>query len=73
MLNRSDAFILNFTEKLMVYALGRRVSYQDMPAIRTITAEAAKNGNRFSSFVLGIVRSPAFSMSKAAEPATAAR
>jgi len=71
-LTHSDAFIQNLTEKLMAYAVGRRIAYYDMPTIRTITRDAAKNNNRFSSLVLGIVKSPAFQMSKAAEPVTTA-
>jgi len=43
-----------------------------MPTIRAITREAAKNNNRFSFFVLGIVKSPAFQMSKAEAPASEA-
>jgi len=70
--NHSDAFISNLTEKLAEYALGRRVEYYDMPAIRAITKEAAKNNNRFSSFVLGIVKSAAFQMSTAEAPTTEA-
>jgi hypothetical protein len=66
---RSDAFVQNFTIKLMAYALGRRVEYFDMPTIRAIDREADKNDNRFSSLVLGIVKSSAFQMSKT-EPAT---
>jgi len=66
-LNHSNAFIENFAEKLMEYALGRRTEYYDMPAIRSITKEAAKKGNTFSSFVWGIVKNPAFQMSKAPE------
>jgi len=62
---RSDAFIQNLTIKLMAYGLGRRVEYFDMPVIRSIDREAAKNNNRFSSLVLGIVKSSAFEMSKA--------
>ena len=49
----------------MAYALGRRIEYYDMPTVRAITRDAAKNNNRFSSLVLGIVKSPAFQMSKA--------
>ena len=64
--------ILNFTEKLLEYAVGRRVEYYDMPSIRTIARDAAKNNNRFSSLVLGIVKSSAFQMSKAEAPTTAA-
>jgi len=64
-LKHSDAFIETLTEKLMAYAVGRRMQYYDMPAIRDITRNAQKNNNRFSSFVLGIVKSAAFQMSKA--------
>ena len=70
---RSDAFIGNLAEKLMAYALGRRIEYFDMPTIRSITREAAKNNNRFSSFILGITRSPAFQMSTAEAAPTEAR
>ena len=52
----------------MAYALGRRVEYYDQPTIRAIVKKAAQNGNRFSSFVLGIVNSAAFQMAQA-EPA----
>ena len=44
----------------MTYALGRRVEYYDMPTVRSIVRQAAKNDHRFSSYVLGIVNSPAF-------------
>jgi len=69
LVNRSELFIQNLTEKMMAYALGRRTEYFDMPTIRAITRDTAKNNNRFSSIVLGIVKSPAFTMSKA-EPLT---
>ena len=64
LIKHSDIVIRAFTESLMTYALGRRVEYYDMPAIRAIVNDAAKNGNRFSSFVMGIVNSGAFRMSK---------
>ena len=64
-LKYSDAFIGNFTENLLMYALGRRVQYYDMPAVRAITREAARNNNRFSALVLGIAKSAPFQMSKA--------
>ena len=60
LLSRSDRFVSTLTEKLLVYALGRGLKYTDMPAVRAITREAAKNGNRFSSLVLGIVKSEPF-------------
>jgi hypothetical protein len=52
----------------MAYALGRRVEYYDQPTVRAIAKKAAQNGNKFSSFVLGVVNSAAFQMAKA-EPA----
>ncbi len=70
MLNHSDAIIQNLTEKLLSYAIGRRVEYYDMPTVRTITRDVAKNKNRFSSLIMNIVKSPAFQMSKAEPAAT---
>lgn len=62
LLNHSESFFRNFAENLMMYGLGRRVEYYDMPTIRTLTRRAEQNNNRFSSFVLGIVESPQFQM-----------
>jgi hypothetical protein len=64
-LKYSDAFIGNFTENLMTYAVGRRVQYYDMPAVREIMREAARDNNRLSAVILGVVKSPPFQMSKA--------
>jgi len=63
-LNHSDAFVGNFTQNLLAYGVGHVLDYRDMPAVRAIMREAAKENNHFSSFVLGIVRSPLFQMSK---------
>ena len=63
-LKRPEAFIRNFTEKLLAYGLGRVLDHRDMPNVRSITRMAAKEGNSFSSFVMGIVQSPGFQMSK---------
>jgi mono/diheme cytochrome c family protein len=60
MLRYSDQFERVVTEKLMIYALGRGVEYQDMPLVRSIVRESAPANYRFSSVVLGIVKSPAF-------------
>jgi hypothetical protein len=65
LLKHQDMFFLSFTERLMTYSLGRRVEYFDMPAIRKIVRDAAKDNNRFSAFVLGVVNSRAFQMSRA--------
>jgi hypothetical protein len=48
------------TSKLMAYALGRRLEYYDRPAVRQIVRDAAAHDYRWSSIVMGIVKSPAF-------------
>jgi hypothetical protein len=65
LLGHSDAYIQTFTESLLAYGLGRVVDYHDMPTVRGIEREAAKSGNHFTSFVLGIVKSTPFQMRKA--------
>ncbi len=60
--SRPGIFAGVLTERLMTYALGRGVETSDMPAIRRILADAARNDYRFSSIVLGIVRSTPFEM-----------
>jgi mono/diheme cytochrome c family protein len=62
LLKHSDMFYRSFTESLMTYALGRRVEYTDMPTVRGVIRDAAKNQSRISSFILGVVNSPAFRM-----------
>ena len=62
LLGRPDLFVTTLTEKLLIYALGRGVEHHDAPAIRAITREAAADGNRFSSLILGVVKSPPFQM-----------
>ena len=59
---KPDIFASVLTEKLMIYALGRGVQYYDMPAVRAIVRDAARNDYRFSSIVLGIVKSTPFEM-----------
>ena len=66
LLKHQDMFVLSFTERLMTYSLGRRIESYDMPAIRKIIRDAAKDNNRFSAFVMGVVNSRAFQMSRAA-------
>jgi hypothetical protein len=62
LLSRSDAFVSSFTEKLLTYALGRRIEYYDEPSVRQITRTARGENYRFSTLVLGIVRSAPFQM-----------
>ena len=58
----SPQFVRVVTEKLLTYALGRGVEYSDMPLVRSIVRDAAGSNYRFSSLVLGIVRSAPFQM-----------
>ena len=60
LLRYSPQFVRNVTERLMTYAMGRGVEYYDMPMVRSIVHDAAPNHYRFSSLVLGIVKSPQF-------------
>ena len=64
LLKRPTPLVRTFTENLMAYALGRRVEYFDKPTVRAIARDAEANGYKLSSFILGIVRSPAFQMKR---------
>lgn len=72
LLDRSDVFVTTAIEKLLTYAIGRRTESTDMPAVRSILRSAAREDDRFSALVLGVVRSEPFRMrAKAAqEPST---
>ena len=67
LLKRREIILRTFTENLMAYALGRRLEYFDMPAVRAIVRDAGAADNRFSAFALGIARSAAFQMGRAEE------
>lgn len=66
-LNRSEVFLGTFCENLLSYGVGRVVEPYDMPVVRSVAREAARNNNRFSAFVLAIVKSAPFQMRKAEE------
>jgi hypothetical protein len=55
----------------MAYSLGRRVEYFDQPAIREIVRNAAEDDYRLSAFIQGIVSTPAFRNTRAAQPVVA--
>ena len=57
-----DLFVRAFTERLMMYALGRELQAYDMPQVRAVVRRAAPRGNRLSAIVSGIVSSDAFRM-----------
>jgi hypothetical protein len=62
LMSRPEVFVSTLTEKLMTYALGRGVDYNDEPAIRAIVARAASDHYHFSDLVAGIVKSAPFRM-----------
>ena len=63
-LKRPTVFRRTLAKNLMAYALGRRVEYYDMPTIRDMERNAADDGDRMSAYILGVVMSPAFRMSR---------
>ena len=65
LLRHPELFVATLTENLLTFALGRGVEYYDAPAVRKIVSDAGKNGYRFSSIILGIVKSVPFQMRRA--------
>jgi mono/diheme cytochrome c family protein len=71
--SNGETFAQSVTEKLLTYAIGRGLEYEDMPLVRSITHDAAEDDYRFSSLLMGVIRSPAFTMNaKTAAETTAA-
>ena len=66
LLDRKEMVLRTFTENLLTYALGRRLSAADMPVVRAIVASAARDGYRISSFVRGVATSAPFTTTSAA-------
>jgi hypothetical protein len=67
LLAKREQFVETVTEKLLMYATGRGLEYHDYPTVRAIVRDAAANGYRASSLVLGVVRSAPFQMRQPAE------
>jgi hypothetical protein len=62
LMNHPEDFVSTFTEKLMIYALGRGIESYDAPAIRKITRDAAHSDYSFSTVIMGIIKSAPFQM-----------
>jgi mono/diheme cytochrome c family protein len=60
LVDRPAMFVNAVTERLMMYSINRELEYFDMPQVRAIVREAAKENYKLSSIVLGIVNSDAF-------------
>jgi hypothetical protein len=65
LVKRPEVFVGTMTEKLLTYALGRALEPSDMPAVRAIVRQAARDGYRFSSLVEGVAHSVPFTMRSA--------
>jgi mono/diheme cytochrome c family protein len=72
LLKDPEQFPRTVTEKLMAYALGRRLEYYDQPSVRKIVRDAAAKQYRWSSLIVGVVESPAFLM-RTSQPALQAK
>jgi hypothetical protein len=68
LMSRPERFVTALTEKLMMYGLGRKIEYYDMPQVRAIVQGAKKEDYRFASIVLGIVNSDDFRMQIEGKP-----
>ncbi|MBF8305705.1 MAG: hypothetical protein HW398_893 [Acidobacteria bacterium] len=62
LVDKDDEFVTTLTEKLLTFAMGRGVEYYDQPAVRRIVRAAAPSGYRWSSLMVGIVKSTPFQM-----------
>jgi mono/diheme cytochrome c family protein len=67
LLKYSPQFVRVVTENLFIYALGRGTEYYDMPLIRSIVRDSESKNYRFSSLILGIVKSEPFQMNQKVE------
>jgi hypothetical protein len=67
LVSRKEDYVRTVTEKLLAYSVGRGIEYYDLPAIRQIARESAPADYRWSSLILGIVRSRPFSMGRVAQ------
>jgi hypothetical protein len=63
-LKRRDEFLRCLTEKMMTYALGRKLEYSDTPAVARIVEQLKRDNYRFSTLVVGIVSSEPFRYAK---------
>jgi mono/diheme cytochrome c family protein len=67
LVQKKDAFIETFTERLLTYALGRGVEEYDFAALRKVTRDAAKDNQKWSAIILGIVNSTPFQMRRVSD------
>jgi hypothetical protein len=62
-----DEFVTTFTEKLMIYALGRGLESYDQPAVRAVMRDAGKENYNIQALIRAIINSPQFQMRRTKE------
>jgi hypothetical protein len=62
LVRRPDVFVQTFSEKLLIYALGRGLTAEDMPTVRKIVRDSGQQQYRFTALLQGIVESTPFQM-----------
>ncbi|HET7373604.1 MAG TPA: DUF1592 domain-containing protein, partial [Gemmatimonadaceae bacterium] len=73
LLKYREAFLMNFAENLMTYALGRRMEPSDAATLRTIVRDAEKQNDGIRAYIAGITHSAPFQMSRRAPAETTAQ
>lgn len=61
-LRKREMFAEVVVENLLTYAIGRGLDYNDMPLVRSLVHNAEQDRYKFSSLIMGVVQSPAFTM-----------
>ena len=70
MVSHSEQFVRNLAEKLLTYAVGRGMTYRDMPIVRQVVRDAAEQNYRLDAMIAAVVKSPAFRMNTKTGPST---
>ncbi|MEO6445076.1 MAG: DUF1592 domain-containing protein [Gemmatimonadaceae bacterium] len=64
LMKRQESLLRTFTRNLLAYGVGRRVEAYDMPTVRDIVRGAKAQDHRISSYIMGVINSPAFRMQR---------
>jgi hypothetical protein len=70
---RRDEFVRNLAGQMLTFALGRQLEYFDEGQITRIRNSMDRNGESFSSLILGVVNSYPFQNRRAADPLAPAK
>jgi hypothetical protein len=70
LVSKRELFVDTVTERLLTYALGRGLEEYDRPVIRRIARLAAADDSRWSSIILGVIKSAPFQMRRAGDAAS---